>query len=693
MEIAIPMALMGGMYILSNQDSTNTSSNSNRQQQPIQNKNIQQPKQVSFQENFQSSNPSLAKHSSQALPNMDTPQQNYPVETSGLTELSENVNYYDNPNTHTDRYFGSSYYEEEASKDPSQFMSLTGNVINKEDFKHKNMKPFFGAKITQNLDFDRNESRLDMMNGSGSQHMRKQEQAPLFKPEQNTQWAYGTPNTSDFIQSRMNPSATVRNVKPWQEVRVGPGLDQRGGVLGSGGFNSGMEAREKWMPKTVDELRVATNQKQTYEGTFLGGKTNVTNRGNMGKMEKHRPDTYFINSPERYFTTTGIEKAQTARSGIVMKEENRNTTTSEYYGAGDNATGSAMYVPGQVAQTRRPELRPNAEITMSATPQESDPLRLAELNKQSYRENLVENNRTLTHNEPQRFGLVSSLVKAIVSPIMDIVRPTKKQNFVGNIRTYGNGGGNGVNASYVYNPAEKARTTIREMTEDHKGHKFIGNQREAGGYGYTVANPTAVEQQRETTTQENLGNMNRQRDLGGYGYTVANPIAVGQQRDTTSFENMGNINNQGDFGGGYGYLTNEQQAYAQHRDTTSVHYTGSGGATGGNVAPRTYDAEYNANLIDKEPLSRGRNPMGSNVKLFNGQSSTNIQINKLDYDRQNNRMYAPHRVTAAPPMVENYGQLTTRSEFGQDINLQRNSPEILSAFHNNPYTKPLNSIA
>ena len=35
------------------------------------------------------------------------------------------------------------------------------------------------------------------------------------------------------------------------------------------GFNSGLESREQWIAKTVDELRVKTNPKQTFEGRFL----------------------------------------------------------------------------------------------------------------------------------------------------------------------------------------------------------------------------------------------------------------------------------------------------------------------------------------------------------------------------------------------------------------------------------------
>ena len=108
---------------------------------------------------------------------------------------------------------------------------------------HNNMVPFFGSSVKQNTrNLNDNESRLDSMNGSGSQRISKREVAPLFKPTGNMQWANGMPSTTDFIQSRINPSMYMNNVSPNQPIRVGPGLNQPGGVLGSGGFNAGMES-------------------------------------------------------------------------------------------------------------------------------------------------------------------------------------------------------------------------------------------------------------------------------------------------------------------------------------------------------------------------------------------------------------------------------------------------------------------
>ena len=39
-----------------------------------------------------------------------------------------------------------------------------------------------------------------------------------------------------FIQSRMNPSRNISNAKPWEEIRVGPGLNKGYTNKPSGGF-------------------------------------------------------------------------------------------------------------------------------------------------------------------------------------------------------------------------------------------------------------------------------------------------------------------------------------------------------------------------------------------------------------------------------------------------------------------------
>ena len=144
----------------------------------------------------------------------------------------------------------------------------------------------------------------------------------------------GAPNQTELIKSRMNVSHKISGVKPFQQVHVAPGLNRGFKSEGYGGFNAGMAAREEWMPKSVDELRTVTNPKLTFEGQFLGPKASVQNRGIQAKVEKQRPDTYWEQTPDRWFTTTGLEKKQTSRAQELLKTEHRTTTTREYYGAG-----------------------------------------------------------------------------------------------------------------------------------------------------------------------------------------------------------------------------------------------------------------------------------------------------------------------------------------------------------------------
>ena len=119
---------------------------------------------------------------------------------------------------------------------------------------------------------------------------------------------------------RGNITSKLNNTKPWDEIRVGPGLAPEYGTHGSGGFNSGMEAK-LWQPKTVDQLRVDTNPKNTYRGQVLGAHVGRRGpRGQHGKVEKNRPDTFYIQQPDRWLTTTGAGGEARTRLKIFLKK-------------------------------------------------------------------------------------------------------------------------------------------------------------------------------------------------------------------------------------------------------------------------------------------------------------------------------------------------------------------------------------
>jgi hypothetical protein len=486
-SIAIPLIALGSLYVMSNQEKN---------------------KKEDIKESY--TNMTGIKN---RLPGVNPP---IPIKNFPITEpvkKSNNIGYYPNPNQVTDKYYDESMYE----KIPNQHSdfgvggsvqvnySLSGKQINKDDFKHNNMVPFFGAKIkgaTANPDVT--ESMLDNMQGQGSQIIKKQEQAPLFQPQQNLQYANGAPNMSDFLQSRVNPSMRMANVKPWEEEKVGPALGKGFTTQGSNGFNSGLEARDSWLPKTVNELRVDTNPKMTFglnghQGPATAYVHNSTTTEMQGKVEKYSPDTYYTVGQERWFTTTGLEKAQTARSVEVLQDVNRTSTTEEYFGISKRNEGDASYVKGASQEARRPVLAPS-DIANPSALGHSSPI-VEDYGSKSYTS--LNNNRSTIRSE-NNFGMINGLMKAVVSPIMDVIRPSRKENSIGSIRPLGNVGAL-VSNNQIYNPADRTKTTIKEMTEGKLDNNHLNIEKQSSN-AYLVSAQQPVNEQRDTTNVKYIGN-------------------------------------------------------------------------------------------------------------------------------------------------------------------------------------------
>jgi hypothetical protein len=463
MELAIPLIALGGMYIISNQTKNESFSNINKK----------------------------------GLIN-DLPK-NYPV--IDKDELLDNDYKYSNPNTATDKYFNQSNYQKKTDNsnvgnDIPEVYSLSGNYVASTDFKHNNMVPFYGAKMRgQSYNNNSSESVLDNMIGAGSQVISKVEQAPLFKPENNIQWTTGAPNMTDFYQSRQNPALKNNMVKPFESVHVGPGLNKGYGSEGSGGFNSGLESREYWLPKTVDELRVDTNPRQEFSLVDHQGPASsmVKQLGSIGKVEKHLPDASYENTQDRWLKTTGLEKASRNVAEEVFKNSNRLETTQFYSGTASATMKTASYTQGQVEETKRQTL--NVLDTNHSCATGRGPLHTTDQNINSYRNN--KNNRS-ENNQPDGFGAsFNRAMIAAVAPLMDVFKPSKKEEHVSNIRVYGNIAGE-VPGNYVINPYDKATTTVKETTL-YSPNTYIGNQKEGS---YMVNEQQPIYNQRDSTNTD-----------------------------------------------------------------------------------------------------------------------------------------------------------------------------------------------
>ncbi len=483
-EIAIPLAVLGAMYIISNK---------NEKVKPANSKNII--------ENFKNN----------TLPNLKKPVVNYPIEKKDDLLNQTNVQTYSGYKNNTDNLYQISGYEKALanamSEKVEQFESLTGNVVNPNNFKHNNQQPFFGAKTTQNIEKGY-EGLLDTYTGMGSQQNQKQAQAPLFKPESNMTHVHGTPISTDFIQERQRSVLThkMHNVKPWRSIKVAPGLDKGYTSEGFGGFNAGMMERTKQnMPKTVDDLRVSTNPKVTYGGQMLGAYAPKQQQSVelQPKVSKNRPDTTFEHGESRWFTTTGIEKAQKARSSVILQPENRITTTREYFGNAADREGEGTYQAGHFRQSHKQQLK--SENVGSAVKEGAWGNSDSNYGKKGF--NARPNARMLT-SERSSLGIAGSVVSALTAPLLDLLRPTRKQNVIGNMRPMGNVQGiNGNHAEPVWNPNDTPAPTIREQTENTK-HMLMGGGKQRDGY--TTTKPRPVAQERDSTSCYYGGNISAQ---------------------------------------------------------------------------------------------------------------------------------------------------------------------------------------
>lgn len=493
MEIAIPFIALAGAYVISNQ--TSTPNNSERSQRNRLERGL---KRIETDAPLSEGYTNMGYKAT--LPNTNIPPQNYPV--SNLDELTDTVQKYSNPNTATDKYFNQNYFENKQNaggantnvgNNIQEIYSLTGNYLDSKEFKHNNMVPFYGAKIKgQVYDMNVAETLLDNMAGNGSQVIKKIEQAPLFKPQDNVQWANGAPNMSDFYQSRVNPGMKNSNVKPFDTVNVGPGLNQGYGTSGSGGYNSGMESRDSWLPKTVDELRVSTNPKMEYSLDNHQGPSysHVQNVGILGKVEKYHPDTFFINTQDRWLTTTGQEKAQSLQPIQEVHDTMRTNSSQPYAGVASATEKNASYVPTSYTAPKRNELDAYDVPISSAQGRGPGTDKDAFLKSHT---NYTNNRSTMRQPDTYRSSF-SGAIGAVIAPIMDAFRPTRKEEYGDNIRIYGDGGSK-VAQTYVLNPGDIPGVTVKETTL-YAPDSYIGNQ---ASVGYVLHNQQAINNQRDTT--------------------------------------------------------------------------------------------------------------------------------------------------------------------------------------------------
>ena len=154
-ELAIPLAVLGGLYIISNQNKEKEKEGFEANRRYLTNTN-----------NEIKNYPVLDVANARGTINEFSGARHTEVEKYNPTKKLVSVNTNKPPGT-------------------NKFRSLTGEVMHKGEIKHNNMQPFFGSTVTQNTSGGGYEGLLDVYTGAGSQNIEKRAQAPMFKPQAN----------------------------------------------------------------------------------------------------------------------------------------------------------------------------------------------------------------------------------------------------------------------------------------------------------------------------------------------------------------------------------------------------------------------------------------------------------------------------------------------------------------------------
>ena len=382
-------------------------------------------------------------------------------------------------------------------------ISLTGDPISPNNFTHNNMVPFFGGGVRQNLDEFSTRGIFENFTGTQDNYQKKQEQGLLFQPQKNMSNVYGTGSLDGFMLDRYYVSNIRSNETPIEKVYVGPGLNQGFTNEPSGGFQQA-DAQDYSMPKTTDEIRVKTNPKISYYGRVVSGQK-IAKPSKIGTVYKNRPDTFYVQEPDRYFTTTGQVIAQEQRPCIITRYTNRKTTELK------TRTGSAAPIHGTVAQVRSKYKISNKVTYGDDGPRNADKSgqwSLSNLfgfsntpNDYGKKSIKIRNNKRVLNNENEKEVVMNykSQTEKGVARNNQKLKFTKKVNFVNNERP--NGNFQGMKKSKIYDPNDVPKSTIKE-TNIHNNHSgILSAQKPSAG---TIYNPNDVT--RTTIKETNIHN-------------------------------------------------------------------------------------------------------------------------------------------------------------------------------------------
>jgi hypothetical protein len=545
---------------------------------------------------------------------------------------------------------------EPATEGPARITTLAGTDVAAEQFTHNNMMPFFRGSARQNVDPGANASRLENYTGRSEFIQKKKEVQCFFEPTAGYGNVCGAPNQTDEYLDHINVPRARNNDFPLEQVRVGKGLGQGFTAAPSGGFHQA-NTLDYIRPKTVDELRVATKPKVSYEIPVQGPQKGTSQRGLMGAFDKNRPDTWYEQTPDMLLRTTGAVTKETGRPVVTMKPTARVDTHVEYKGT-VSSLRAGMGADDDYGKANIMVYDNERQTTQT---------------------------RTVVTN-------LTSVVKAIVAPLLDMVRHTPKEYMVDAPRTFGNMQAQIPSKPTTYDPVNHVmRTTIKETTI----------------HDTTIMNPKGPEQgtvhamdEAKKTVRETLPVEDVVRNVAAHTYrvTVYNPDAA-KKTVRETLKASGSM-----YGFVGGPVTDSVGAYehidvqvpaTQKQFISDYEYEG-GAESKADFRPRDRTAEHNAEIDGTREaieLAAGHTPNAGGA--YEGLAADKVRLDAkraVSDDMASRAVGNVTRVFQTGSLPQEACQVTKPAPPLLNGQEERLDPSVLAALRSNPYNLSINPI-
>ena len=510
--------------------------------------------------------------------------------------------------------------------------------------------------------------RFNSLNGVDSNY-KKVESRPFFKPVKNLTHMNGAPNINEFEKDRMNKTTTRKGELPFEQIRVGPGLGEEYGNKPVGGFHQ-VEVQEIIKPKHIDQLRAKNNQKVSYKGTIIKGKSINNKRKNLGRVQKLRPDKFYENSEGRYFKTTGAVLKDNHRLNFDIDEKpTKRTVSRSFTGIAKSDKPKHKVTPNVKGSTKNNYITTGPR-NLHSKQTWSSVEKISDYGKHTFI--AYANERDITQQRTYKSNF-NTVVKAIISPLLDKFKRTKKENVEGNIRPEGNISMSVPKKQTVYDPNDIARTTIKETTihNKHEGHVKVGEKNKV--YKYDTLPKITIRNTLDSidTSLNLITKIQKPKQFSNQ------PVKATIKQTTIEQKHAG----QPHIKKNDGYQIVSSKAPNTNRQFTSNHrYSGIAGSK--NKQPSSYDSAYNASLnINKELIAKGREPTLSGPKQNIGGEDIQI-IHKKQMSGTKTRKPREGLKYAKP---QSDITLTTFKDHSYIDNTDRLTKDLFSPLEQNPY--------